>query len=384
MRVNPADQIPTKTPQANKKRMIYSHSSTGSREMWIILKTLPKIPFVHAASFAGVCLLLVNSAGAADRVYPKDGVPATGKIQSLSPTQVVIAVRGKNQTYAMSDVLKIAFDGEPRELERGRDLALQGQYDQALEEIKKITAGAAKSQAVTEDILFYRWYCEGKLSLTGGGDKAAAIKGLRALAGTNRNTHHLFDVGEMLGELHLAIGKPAEASSFFSVMLKAADDVTKARGVYQLGMVELSQNKNEEARKRFTQLSGAASSSAEMKRLQNLSKVGIAICDQRAGKAEDALKRLDNLVAATESSDQQLYARISNAKGACYAAMNKPTEALFHYLQTDLLFFGEADAHAEALYHLKQLWTQYGNPTKAAEAGRRLATQYATSSWAQL
>ncbi|MFK7735717.1 MAG: tetratricopeptide repeat protein [Pirellulaceae bacterium] len=352
--------------------------------MWISPTKQANSQLLRAASFACVCLLMLSPIKAADRVYPKDGVPATGKIQSLSPTKAVIAVRGKNQNYAMSDVLKIAFDGEPRELERARDLVIQQQYDQALEEIKKIGAGAAKSKAVKEDVQFYRWYCEGKLALTGAGDRAAAIKGLRALAATNRNTHHLFDVGEMLGELHLSIGKPTEASSFFSVMLKATDDVTKAKGVFQLGMVELSQKKDDEARKRFTQLSGAASSSAEMKRLQNLSKVGIAICDQRAGKAEEALKRLDNLVAATESSDQQLYARISNAKGACYAALNKPTEALFHYLQTDLLFFGEADAHAEALYHLKALWTQYGNPTKAAEAGRQLATQYATSSWAQL
>ncbi|MFN3193400.1 MAG: tetratricopeptide repeat protein [Aureliella sp.] len=319
---------------------------------------------------------------AADKVYPKNGVPASGQIKALSWTKATINVRGKDQTFDMADVSKVAFDGEPRELERARDQFVNGQYDQALEEIKKVDKGGISRKLITQDIDFYRWYCEGKMALSGNGDRNAAINGLRSIASANRTTHHLLDIAEMLGQLHMSIGKPKEAATFFGVLLRAPDDTTKAIGTYRLGLVELADDKTAEARKRLSSLASAASSSPEMKRLQNLARVALSVCDQRDGKTEEALKRLDTLVAATDSTDQELYARINNAKGACYLAQNKPTEALFHYLQTDLLFFSEAEAHAEALYHLSDLWKRYGNPSKAADARQRLSNQYASSAWA--
>ncbi|MEM8732648.1 MAG: hypothetical protein AAGG44_00395 [Planctomycetota bacterium] len=319
---------------------------------------------------------------AADKVYPKNGVPASGQIKALSWTKVTINVRGKDQNFDMAEVSKVAFDGEPRELERARDQFVNEQYDQALEEVKKVNKGGVSRKLISQDIDFYRWYCEGKMALAGNGDRTAAINGLRSIASANRTTHHLLDIAEMLGQLHMSVGKPKEAATFYGVLLRAPDDTTKAVGTYRLGLVELAQDKTAEARKRLSSLAAAASSSPEMKRLQNLSKVAISVCDQRDGNTDEALKRLDTLVAATDSTDQELYARINNAKGACYLAQNKPTEALFHYLQTDLLFFGEAEAHAEALYHLADLWKQYGNPSKAADARQRLTNQYASSAWA--
>ncbi len=339
------------------------------------LRTLP-------FALALCCCACATVGQAADRVYPHNDAPASGKITSLSPVKVVINVRGKDQTFDMADVQKIAFDGEPRELERARDQFLNGQYDQALDEIKKVNAAGVSNPVIRQEVEFYRWYCEGKMSLSGEGDKSAAIQGLRAIASANRNTHHLFDVGEMLGELHLAIGKPTEAAQFFSVLLKATDDTTKARGVYRLGLVELAEDKNDEALTRFSQLVSAPSSSAEMTRLKNLAKVGMAVCDERAGDLDGAQQKLQELVDQTPSSDAELFARIKNAQGACFVKQDQPVQALLSYLQTDLLFFSASEAHAEALYHLQDLWKQYGNAAKAADAKQRLETQYASTIWA--
>lgn len=333
---------------------------------------------------AGFCLSLpAVSLHAVDKVYPKNDVPASGQIQSISPTKVVIKVRGSDQTFALNDVQKITFDGEPNSLERARDQYINGQFDQALEEIKKVDPASAKNNVIRQEIEFYRWYCEGKLALGGSGDASAAVKGLRALVSANRNTHHLVDIFGILGQLYLSQGKPKEASQYFNFLTRAPDPISKAMGMYQLAQVELAQDSVDAAKTRFSQLANSSSSVAEVSRYADLSKVGLAICKHKAGDNAGAIQDLDKLVKEFDSSDYEIFARINNAKGTCYQALGKSTDALLSFLQTDFLFSSDPEAHAEALYHLKSLWTEYGNPSKSADAKKRLTSQYASSVWAK-
>lgn len=319
---------------------------------------------------------------AQDRVYPKQGAVASGKILNLSPAAVTIEVRGKNQNFEMSDVRKITFDDEPNSLDRARENVLSGQFDQALDELKKIEVAAISAPLVQQDVQFYRYYCEGKLGLASGGDKAAAIQGLLALASANRETHHLYNLGELLGELAMAIGQPDKAGNYFRIMLSAADPEIKALGMYRLADVDLQTGKTAEAKKSFETLAGISSQSPAMARLKSLAAVGLALCENAAGDSAGAIKRLEDLVAKNDSTDQQLFSRIFNALGTCYMKLDKPTEAVLSYLKTDLLYFTEAEPHAEALYHLKQLFPKVGNAAKGAEAGARLVASYPSSTWA--
>lgn len=323
-----------------------------------------------------------SEALAADKVYPRNAVPISGKIVKLSPFAVSIEVRGKNQDFSLADVEKIAFDAEPDELSRARDHLLNGQVDQALLEIKKIDLAEVQNPVIKQDVEFYRWYSEGRLALGGTGDKNAAIKGLRAIGNANRNTHHLFDLSEMLGELAMSVGQMDTAASYFGILLNAPDETTKAQGSYRLAQVDLGRNKLTEAKERFQQLVGSDNASPEMARIKRLAEVGLAVCEQREGESQVALSKLEAMISKYPSSDQELHARISNAQGACYQAMSQPTDALLSYLKTDLMFFTEPEAHAEALYHLKTLWSEYGKPAKAADAAQRLETLYASSTWA--
>ena len=340
-------------------------------------------PKVAAASLPLLILLSVSSLGRAqDRVYPKRDAMASGKLVEITPTTVKITVRSKDQTYDMADVRKITFDGEPNTLDRVRESTLLGQYEQALDEVKKISTDGIKNPLIKQDIDFYRFYCMGKLALSGKADKTTAIKGLLAVASANPRTHHLYELSELLGQLALAIGQPDQALRYFNVLLSAGSPDIKATGVYHLGLVELAQGKVEEAKVRFQQLAGATSVSPEMGRLKSLAEVGLAVSEQMLGNTEQALEKLDSMVQQYDSTDQELFARINNAKGACYTALGKTNQALLSYLQTDLLFFTDAEAHAEALYHLTKLWPQAGQPARAADAKERLTTQYPSSSWA--
>ena len=166
------------------------------------------------------------------------------------------------------------------------------------------------------------------------------------------------------------------------MLLKAESPVTKGRGLYKLAQVDLAMNKPDEARQRFEQLIAAPTTSAEMGRLKLLAEVGLAVCENLAGNPQSALQRLDAMVQKNDSTDLELFARISNAQGACYQSLGRTVDALLSYLKTDMLFFTDPDAHAEALYHLKKLWTEYGQPSRAADAAARLTQKYASSIWA--
>ncbi len=319
---------------------------------------------------------------AQDRVYPKRDAVASGTFVEITPTTVKITVRGKEQTYDMGDVRKLSFDDEPNTLDRVRESVLLGQYEQALDEVKKISTGGITNPLIKQDIEFYRYYCEGKLGLAGQGDKLSAIKGLLSVDKENPTSHHLYELSDMLGQLALAINQPDQAVRFFNRLLSAANPDTKALGAYRLGSAELAQGKVDEAKVRFGELAGATSSSPEMGHLKSLAEVGLAICEQMAGNNEQALEKLDSLAQQFDSTDQGLFARLNNARGACYAALEKTNQALLSYLQTDLLFFTDPEAHAEALYHLSKLWPQAGQPARGAEAKARLTAQYASSLWA--
>ncbi|MCC7335972.1 MAG: hypothetical protein IT422_12800 [Pirellulaceae bacterium] len=338
---------------------------------------------LFAALLAGTILLSLAKPGQGqDRVYPKRDAVASGKFVEITPTAVKITVRNKEQTFDMADVRKLSFDDEPNTLDRVRESVLQGQYEQALDEVKKISADGIENPLIKQDIEFYRYYCEGKLGLAGRGDKLLAIKGLLAVAKENQKSHHLYDLSDMLGQLAMAVNQPDQALRYFNVLMSATSPDTKALGVYRLGSVELAQGKVDEAKVRFGQLAAATSASPEMGRLKSLAEVGLATCEQMSGNNEQALQKLDSLVQQYDSTDQELFARINNAKGAAYTALGKTNQALLSYLQTDLLFFTDAEAHAEALYHLAKLWPLTGQPARGAEAKARLTAQYASSIWA--
>lgn len=345
-----------------------------------------KMPLQRCLKFSarwGACVLLMGSLQAQDKVYPIQGAVASGKIVDITRDEITIEVRGNNQKLPVAEVRKVVFDDEPSGLDRAREMFAQEQYSQVLDELKKIDASAIKNPLVVQDFDFYRFYSEGKLGLTGsGGDKAKAKAGLLALATKNKNSHHMIELSALLGDLAVGLGKPDEAARYYGLLMSSPNPDIKALAVYYLAQLELGQGKNSEARTRFQQLAGLTSSNAVTVRLKSLAEVGLALCDARDGKPQQALDQLKQMVAKYDSTDQELFARIYNAQGACYIALEKPTQALLAYLRTDLMYFTDAESHAEALYQLIALWPKAGEPARAAETRARLVSQYAGSVWA--
>lgn len=315
-----------------------------------------------------------------DRVFVKQGAPAKGSITKLSPTSVTIDVRGKEQVYAIKEVRKIVFDNEPVQLDRARELALDGKYQQALEELRGVQRNNLEG-LVQQDYDFYLWFSEGNQSLAGTGDMKAAIVGLMNLNKVNPDSHHHFEINELLGRLALALASFDNARKFFEVLEQSPEPTQKMTGIYYAGLVLFMQGKVDEAKNKIAALLAASASSPETGRIKNLAAVLNARCDNESGKSQQALDELNTMADREDNTDVLLFAKICNARGDCYQKLNQPQRAAYSYLQTDLLFYTDPESHAEALYHLKNLLLTVGEPAKAAQAKERLDKQYASSVW---
>ena len=331
-----------------------------------------------------IVTLLAPAAIAQDRIVPLKGAGASGKITDIQRDQVTINVRGKDQPpYKINEISKVIFDDEPSNLDRARDFINGGQFDLAESELGKIDVSKITDQRIASDVQFYKGYVEARMSLAGMGDAkpGAAVTTLLAFVNAAPDSHHTYKAAEVLGDLAMALNRPDLATKYYGELSSAPFPELKALATYKQGEVKLTENDTAAARSLFQKLTEASATDAETTRLKNLGEVGLAICDARDGKSQEALAKLQELVKKHDSSDQVLFARIYNAMGMCYQALGQKQQALLAYLRTDLLFPTSPDLHAEALYQLAQLWPDVGQPQRSTEARQRLTSRYPSSPW---
>lgn len=317
-----------------------------------------------------------------DRLIQEKGATLSGIVTKLDRDSVTIEVRGEPQNIPVNEIGKILFEDEPSGLGRARDLAKQGQYDQARDELKKIDAGTIKNDNAKHDLAFYMAYCEAKLALQGKGDKAAAVKALVAYDKDNPTSYHYWEVSQLLGQLAGSMSRYDAAQNFYKRMGESSFSEVKNQGKYQEALTLLLQNKTAEAKSLFEQLQGISATNPKEVRVKQFSELGLAQCTLAEGDAEGALKKVNEWIAKGDSIDIEFFGKLYNLQGACYQKLGKTNEAVLAYLHTDLLFSGDAENHAEALYHLSQLWPGLNETQRATDARSRLTTNYAGSMWA--
>ncbi|WP_164103454.1 tetratricopeptide repeat protein [Candidatus Laterigemmans baculatus] len=311
-----------------------------------------------------------------DRVYPTTGSTITGEITDVRRDGVVVKVGSQTQNVRLDEIRKINFEGDPPELTRGRDLAVDGQYQSALEELRQVDLGAIRRDYINADALFFRALSEAQLALAGQGSKEEAVKVLRAFAQKHPQSMHFYKAAELLGDLAVATGNYEAAGRFYSSLGSSTIPLLKVRAVYLAAVASLRQGNDAEAISGLDKVIGANLESAEAARLKTLARAQRAIAQAREGKGQEALQAVDAMVAELNPSDAEVAARIYNARGAAHVALGDDEAALLDYLHTHLLFSSVADAHAEALTQLVQLWPKVGKPERAAEARQELQSRY--------
>lgn len=321
-----------------------------------------------------------------DQVFLAKGSPSRGTIADSGMTRerVTIDVAGRNQEIAANDIVRITFKEEPAELNSARTAVLQRNYNQALTDLKKLDGAQIDRQFVKQDIDFYRALCQARLAMTEGGDKAAAIEAMRRFATSAPQSYHFYEAAEVLGDLAMASGKYADATRYYGPIASAPWPEYQLRSSIALGRALVGEKKYDEALDKFKLVAASELATPEALKQKNLAAVGQAACLAETGQADEAIKQLQELIRKNDPQDVVLFARAYNALGRCYRKQNKPKEAVLALLHTDVLFYTDADAHAEALYHLSKLWNDVNKSDRAIAARTTLRERYAGSIWATL
>jgi tetratricopeptide (TPR) repeat protein len=309
-------------------------------------------------------------------IIPPDG---------MSAAEVTIDMAGLAKKFPTSDIIKIAYGEEPTDLTSARNLVVDKNYNSAKDQLAKIDASKVERDLIKQDIAYYKAFVDAKLALTEGGNKNDAASALNKFYKASPTSYHFFEAAETLGDLSVAIGRFDLAAGYYgdTGLGSAPWPEYKLKAGVLTGRALLLAGKFDDAAKAFDAVSASGETNPEANALKQHAIVGKAQCLAETGKADEGIAMLNDIVAKNDPQlDGKLFARAFNALGNCYLKQSKPKEALMAFLKTDLLFFTDSDAHAEALAKLAPLWEATGHADRATDARNKLKERYAGSSWA--
>jgi tetratricopeptide (TPR) repeat protein len=312
-----------------------------------------------------------------DRVYTKESTTAsTGTVLEITKNGLKLKVGANTKQFSENEIRKVLFQGDPPGLTKAREFAIDGQYEQALDELKAVDFQKLGREVIKADAEYYRLLSRAKLALAGQGDRNAAIAEAIAFATNHRDSFHVFSVAKLLGDLALASKSHAKAIEYYGFLANAPSTESKIESRYLIGVAMLDQDDIPGAQKAFADVASVDVNSTDALRLKTLAKAGQAVALAKGGQGKEGLALAEKLISELNPTDIEMSARIYNAQGASYEAAGDIEGAILAYLHTHLMFSSQPDAHARALSRLVELWPKVGRTERAAEARQELKQRY--------
>jgi tetratricopeptide (TPR) repeat protein len=340
---------------------------------------------VRVALVAGIGLVTATaSAQTTDQVFVSRGAPQKGVVTEMTKDTVTLDMSGIARPFQVNEIVRVTFVDEPSELGNARNAVQQRNYSLALQELKKLDGQPQDNKHVAADVAYYKALCMARLAMTEGGDKPAALKALLDWVKGNPNNYHFYQAAEVLGDLAVATGDFAEAARFYGGISNAPWPDYQMRGNNNVGRALVSEKKFAEALQKFDAVISSDLTTPEATEQKQFATVGKAVCLAETDQAEAGIAMLNDIINKNDPSDVALFARAYNALGNCYLKQSKPKDALRAFLFTDILFYADAESHAEALYRLSKLWNDVNRSDRAVQARNTLRERYAGSRWASL
>lgn len=340
--------------------------------------------FTRDAGLGLLIVLLASGSALAqrDQISPKTGPQLTGTITQITPTEVEIDARGGVKKVAVNEIEVVSFTEEPPDMKTARSRALAGQVEEALAMLNRIPAESVSSDPVKADLEFYRAYCMAKISLSGGGNKAAAAKALIDFVNARPQNFHYFEACELIGDVAFAMGRFGSAIDYYQRLGKAPWPEYQMRAKVLEARALLAEGKHSDALQRYDEVLAMPLDSAAATREKLFAQIGRAVCEAETGNPDQAKTTIETIIRDNDPQDAVLFARAYNALGLANLKAQRPKDALLAYLHVDLLFNSDSDAHAESLYYLGQLWAEVGQSERAVDARSLLKSRYAGTPWA--
>jgi tetratricopeptide (TPR) repeat protein len=317
-----------------------------------------------------------------DTIQLVSGRPLRGEIVSSNPQGVDIKTADGTVTVPVHDVRRITFADEPRELQRAREDFIVQRYNSTVDLLTKIEQ-PPKRTLIEEDMAYLAATAAARLAISGeqGTIDEAAAK-MAAYLQAYPATHHLYSATETFGELALARGRFDAAEVQFQKLIDAPLEPIQLIGLVYGGLAKLRLENYADAIKLLEQAEAMNVTDESSLQWRLIAKCYRAQALGLSGQVEQGLQLAQEIIANESANNGPVFARAYNALGACHLQQDDTTAAILDYLHTDLLYFTEADPHAEALYHIHRLSNQQNQTDRANEARDTLTSRYGHLHWA--
>ena len=318
-----------------------------------------------------------------DQIYTSTSdKPLNGKIISMTATAINLDRKDGPVDIPANEIIRIIFEGSPEGLTTAQRDMLHGEYEKAIEALKKETAEDKRAE-VADEIAFCRAYCTAQLALSGAENPVEAGKLVLAFITGSPNSFHYLKACELMGDIFVTLGKFADAQKYYAKLSQAPWPDYKIRALVALGRSYLAQDNAATADKSFDEALGidAPGELAEVQR--TAARIGKARCMVLTGKTELALRNLNEVLDRADEMSPEINAMAYNALGTALRKANKPKEAILAFLHVHLLYSVLPDLDAEAVANLEKLFTETHKPGHARDMQEILNEKYRNSRWAK-
>ena len=336
-----------------------------------------------ALALALVATVRSASAQTPDRVVTRTGT-ITGRVIGTDTGEVQIEDRsGETKRVPIDQIREVVFGGEPQELKAARTMLGRGRPADALEELGKIQPGDldGAEQILLDEVEYVRAAAAARGALASGADPRDPGKQVADFLARHPQSHHAYDLHELLGDLLARAGLPDKALAEYA-KLAAGPPAFKVRAASARAAMLLEQEKHAAALGEFdAALAVDAQDDASLAQ-KSAAELGRARCLAALGKGDEAVGIVREVIRQADPEDAGVLGGAYAALGQAYRAIpGKEQDALIAFLTVDLVYNASPDTHAEALFNLVDLWEKAANPERARESRALLESTYPGSKW---
>jgi TolA-binding protein len=299
-----------------------------------------------------------------------------GTVEKETPTEVVVTLGTNTTTVPTDQIVSIRYDGQSANFQLGESRETTGLLAEAADYFKKAAAESAGRPFPQQAALFHEAQALGELSLVEP-ERAKEARGkLEKFIQSYPGGRHIAAAREALARLQIHSGDYAGAEATIATLSRMPK--TGDRAAVLRTRVLAKQGKHEEAIAALDALIASAPKGSEKQRAALLAKAESLAATKKFKEAETLLREV---IKGSPAEDAASQAPAYNTLGDCLRAANKPQEAQFAYLHTDMLYNKDKEEHPRALAGIAAVCRQLKQDARADEFTQRLKQEYPRSSW---
>ena len=328
------------------------------------------------------CLVGINLLEAQNvNVVQKSGTLVRGEITDMSPDSLTVKTSSGPVTIETANLRSVSFPQPPAEFARASSRFDAQRFDEGLEELAKIKDKPAGA-ALEHELAWMVASGTADSALTGGkvtpNDAGNVVQAFMQKYPTSFYT---WQITERLGKLYSTIGRNDLAQTEYTKLANSSSEDFRIIGTFYIGLAKLAANDGTGAGESFAAVATSSASGPEAEEFRSRARALQARALLLNGKIDDAKAAVAKLIENENPDNSALFSEAYNTLGACHFQEGDFKAAALAFLHTDLLFFNQPEAHAEALWYLSQIWPRLDKQDDGWEAQETLKRLYKNSPW---